>query len=254
MTADEPSTVRAGDDPRQTSPPGGLVSRETAPAAASHLFGARLEVAERYTDHLASTGVEWGLIGPREVPILWTRHVLNCAVLGELIPEASSVIDIGSGAGLPGLVLAIARPDLRLTLVEPLVRRAAWLTEVSADLGLDVRVVRARAEELVGAESAQVVTARAVAPLERLARWGLPLTVPGGELLAIKGRTAHEEVAAAGPALTRLGAEHVDVVLCGTDVLDQATTVVRVKVGAATGRGRPSRAARDGGRRGTRRR
>jgi 16S rRNA (guanine527-N7)-methyltransferase len=256
LSGDERTTMPGGDDSRETSPPGKTVSRETAPPVASDLFGDRLELARRYADHLATTGVEWGLIGPREVPILWTRHVLNCAVVGELIPEGSSVIDIGSGAGLPGLVLAIARPDLRLTLVEPLVRRTTWLDEVSSDLGLDVRVIRARAEEVVGVESAEVVTARAVAPLERLARWGLPLTQPGGELLAIKGRMAHEEVVAADPALRRLGAVDVDVVLCGTDVLDQATTVVRVRVGAGAGAGRPapSRGSRGGGRRGTRRR
>jgi 16S rRNA (guanine527-N7)-methyltransferase len=244
------------DDSRETPPSSATVSRETAPAAARQIFGDRLELAERYADHLASTGVEWGLIGPREVPIIWSRHILNCAVVGELIPSETSVIDVGSGAGLPGLVLAIARPDLQITLVEPLERRVAWLRDVAGELGVEVRVVRARAEELVGVESAQAVTARAVAPLERLARWGLPLTEPGGELLAIKGRSAQEEVQTSAHVLRRLGAEQIEVLTCGDTLVVPATTVVRVRVGTgARGRGatvlcgRPGGSRRDGGRR-----
>ena len=207
------------------------VPRETAPPGAGAIFTDRLGLAERFVEHLCTTGVERGLIGPRELPRIWSRHVLNCAVLQELLPERSEVIDVGSGAGLPGLALAIARPDLAVTLVEPLERRTVWLTEVIADLGLDVRVVRARGEELAGALAAEYVTARAVAPLERLADWGLPLVSPGGQLLAIKGRTAGDEVEGSRDYLLRVGAVAVDVVTCGDRVLDPATTVVRVRVG-----------------------
>ena len=195
------------------------------------MFKERLGLAERFVDHLCTTGLERGLIGPRELPRIWSRHVLNCAVLHELLPEGSSVIDVGSGAGLPGLALAIARPDLAVTLVEPLERRTTWLSEVVANLGLDVRVVRARGEELAGTLAAEYVTARAVAPLERLADWGLPLVAPGGQLLAIKGRTAQQEVETSRGHLLRAGAVAVDVVSCGGEVLDPATTVVRVRVG-----------------------
>lgn len=217
-----------------TSPARGHV--EPAPAAASTVFGARLPVAERFVEHLATTAVEWGLLGPRELPRLWNRHVLNCAVLAELVPEGVAVVDLGSGAGLPGIALAVARPDLRITLVEPLERRVAWLESVVADLGLDVVVRRARAEDLHGELAAPVVTARAVAPLRRLAEWGLPLVEPGGELLAIKGRTARDELDAARPALSRLGAAGADVVECGADLLQTPTTVVRVRVAVASGR------------------
>lgn len=223
---------------------------EPVPASASAVFGDRVDLAERYTRHLATTAVDWGLIGPRELPRLWTRHVLNCAVIGDLVPENTSVVDVGSGAGLPGIALAIARPDLDVLLVEPLERRVAWLEEVVADLGLSVRVRRARAEELVGEVRAPVVTARAVAALDRLARWGLPLTEPGGELLAIKGQSAPAELETSAPALRRLGATEWDVLRCGEGVLEVPTTVVRVRVGA--GGARPSRSMRSG--RGQRRR
>lgn len=195
------------------------------------VFPGRGDLARDFVGHLATTGVEWGLIGPREVPRLWTRHVLNCAVLGELVPQGASVIDVGSGAGLPGLAVAIARPDLRVTLVEPLERRTAWLSMVVDDLGLDVEVVRARAEEVRGTHSADVVTARAVAALDKLARWTVPLTVPGGQVLAIKGRSAADEVAAASKAFRRLGVVGHEVVQCGEAVLEQPTTVVRLTTG-----------------------
>ncbi|GAB4062275.1 16S rRNA (guanine(527)-N(7))-methyltransferase RsmG [Angustibacter speluncae] len=195
------------------------------------VFAGRGELATRFVGHLASTGVEWGLIGPREVPRLWTRHVLNCAVLGELVAQGASVLDVGSGAGLPGLAVAIARPDLRVILVEPLERRTAWLSMVVDDLGLDVEVVRARAEEVRGTHATDVVTARAVAALDKLARWTVPLTVPGGQVLAIKGRSAADEVAAASKAFRRLGVVGHEVVRCGEAVLEQPTTVVRLTTG-----------------------
>ena len=151
-----------------------------------------------------------GLIGPREAPRLWDRHLLNCAVLGEVVPRGVAVADVGSGAGLPGLVLAIARPDLRVTLVEPLLRRTRFLDEVVDLLGLQaqVEVLRGRAEELADGRTFDVVTARAVAPLERLARWCLPLVAPGGELVAMKGASAPAEVVEAGPDAAAAGLCH----------------------------------------------
>ena len=161
------------------------------------MFASRLPLAQRYAGWLADAGVVRGLIGPREVPRLWERHLLNCAVLEEAVPEGASVVDIGSGAGLPGLVLAIRRPDLRLTLVEPLLRRTTFLEEVVADLGLDrVEVVRARADELHGRRTFDVVTSRAVAPLEKLLAWSLPLCNEHGIVVALKGSSAAEEIAA----------------------------------------------------------
>jgi 16S rRNA (guanine527-N7)-methyltransferase len=158
---------------------------------------------------LVSSGVERGLIGPREAPRIWERHLLNCALVEGLVPPGAVVADIGSGAGLPGVVLAVARPDLTITLVEPLLRRVTWLEEVVRDLGLEhVTVHRARAEDLAGRLTVDVITARAVAALPRLATWCLPLLRPGGRLLAIKGERAIEELessrrelpAFAGPA------------------------------------------------------
>lgn len=174
---------------------------------------------------LATDGVERGLIGPREVPRLWDRHVLNCAVVVPRVPEHASVADVGSGAGLPGLVWAIARPDLHVTLIEPLLRRTVFLEEAVAALELDqVRVLRARAEDVD--ETFDVVTARAVAPLERLAAWCLPLVRPGGVLLALKGRTAKEEVASSRVSLHKMGA--TDIVVSSHGDLQIPTTVVEV--------------------------
>src|SRR5687768_3453683 len=164
--------------------------------AAERLFGSRLPMAQQFADLLATAGVVRGLIGPREAPRLWERHLLNCAAVAELISPAATVIDVGSGAGLPGIVLAVARPDISVILVEPLARRTAFLDEAVSLLGLadQVTVERGRAEEFVGRLSAEVVTARAVAPLDRLAGWCLPLTTLGGRLLALKGMTAADEV------------------------------------------------------------
>ena len=173
------------------------------PAEARAVFGPAVDAAAAYARLLATDGTVRGLIGPREVPRLWDRHLLNSAAIAPLVPARARVVDVGSGAGLPGIPLALARPDLTVALLEPLARRVAFLTECVDRLGLDrVTVVRGRAEEepirreLGGAD---VVTARAVAPLERLAGWCLPLLRPGGLLLAMKGSTAAEELAAAGP-------------------------------------------------------
>jgi 16S rRNA (guanine527-N7)-methyltransferase len=198
-------------------------------AVASRVFGDRLVLAERYAAILAGAGVERGLIGPREAPRLWERHLLNCAVVGELIEPGTRVLDVGSGAGLPGIVLAVARPDLEVTLLEPLARRAAFLAEVVAELGLSmVTVVRGRAEEHVASLEFPVVTARAVAPLDRLARWCLPLLEPEGRLLALKGASAADEIAEHATVVARLGGRDASVVMCGAGIVDQPTTVVRV--------------------------
>ena len=189
----------------------------------------------RYAELLATAGVERGLIGPREVPRLWDRHLLNCAVAVPLVPENADVIDVGSGAGLPGIVWAIVRSDITVTCLEPLQRRATFLEEAITELGLTgrVQVVRARAEDIVRGRGpvtslrARVVTARAVAPLERLAGWTVPLVQPGGELLALKGRSAAEEVEASRSVLERLGIVEVDIVEVGEGVVDPATIVVR---------------------------
>ena len=173
------------------------------PAVAGSVFGPAVDAAAEYARLLATEGTVRGLIGPREVPRLWERHLLNSAAIASLVPVGSRVVDVGSGAGLPGIPLALVRPDLTVTLLEPLARRVAFLTECVRRLALErVTVVRGRAEEgpirrqLGGAD---VVTARAVAPLDKLAGWCLPLLRPGGLLLAMKGSTAAAELAATGP-------------------------------------------------------
>jgi 16S rRNA (guanine527-N7)-methyltransferase len=208
------------------------VSRETPPApdVATGVFASALPVAERFADFLASAGTERGLIGPREVPRLWDRHLLNCAVLCDLMPAEATVCDIGSGAGLPGLVVAIRRSDLRVTLVEPLLRRTAFLEEAVELLGLtNVEVLRARAEALHGSREFDVVTSRAVAALDKLLGWSLPLVRRGGLLLAMKGASAAEELAGAGDVLERLGGHGPEIVHIGSDQLSVPTTVVRVE-------------------------
>lgn len=197
--------------------------------AAQKVFGDRLPVAQRYVHHLASSGIERGLIGPREVPRLWERHVLNCAVVQELIEQGATVADVGSGAGLPGLCLAIARPDLSLTLIEPLERRVIWLTEVVEDLGLEnVDIMRSRAEQAVGYVEADYVTARAVSALVGLLDITLPILRGTGQLLALKGRTATEEITKAKKKLNKYGARKTEILLAGEDLLEEPTTVVRV--------------------------
>lgn len=237
----------------------------SVPVVARRAFSSeRLPLAERYAELLATEGVVRGLIGPREAPRLWERHLLNCAVLGEWIPDGVTVCDVGTGAGLPGLVLAIARPDLRVTLVEPLLRRTTFLSEVVDELALShVEVVRGRAEALHGARRFDVVTSRAVAPLERLLQWSMPLVAPTGALVAMKGGSVTEEVAGARAALDALGCAEPEVRELGADLIDPATIAVRVawadpaavswplaSAGASQGPGR----GRGTGRRGNRRR
>lgn len=199
------------------------------PDAAVRVFGTGMPAAQRYADLLAGPGVERGLLGPREVDRLWERHILNSAAAGELLEPNETVVDIGSGAGLPGLPLAIARPDLRVTLVEPMLRRTEFLEMVTSELGITVGVVRGRAEDRVVRDAvggADAVTSRAVASLEKLTRWSLPLLRPGGRMLALKGERADDEVAECLSAMTRLGATGVRVVRCGAGYLDPPTTVV----------------------------
>jgi 16S rRNA (guanine527-N7)-methyltransferase len=191
-------------------------------------FGCATPAVEEYAGWLAGPGVERGLLGPREVDRIWSRHVLNCAVLEPWLPQASRVCDLGSGAGLPGLVLALVRPDLQVVLLEPLLRRDTFLREVVSALDLtQVTVVRARAEEYAHERPAHdVVVARAVAPIDRLAGWALPLLRPGGELLALKGATAATEVAAAAPTLDRLGVVDREVLTSGEGA--NVTHIVRL--------------------------
>jgi 16S rRNA (guanine527-N7)-methyltransferase len=214
-----------------TDGPGGTAQHHPAVprAAVEAVFGHATQTALRFAGHLAGSGVERGLIGPREVPRLWERHLLNCAVVETLVPEGAAVADVGSGAGLPGIALGIVRPDIAVTLVEPLQRRVSWLDEVLDDLALpNVRVERARAEELRGRRSFDVVTARAVAALPALGQWCLPLLEPGGLLLALKGRSAQQEAESAARDLERSGASGWEVVTCGDGVLEVPTTVVVV--------------------------
>ena len=195
-------------------------------------FGDRLPLARRYAEHLATTGVEWGLVGPREAPRVWDRHVLNCAVVADLVPPGARVLDIGSGAGLPGIPLALARPDLRVVLVEPLARRVEWLRTVLADLELPIEVERGRAEDTPIRrrwEGADVVTSRAVAPLHRLAAWCLPLVRPGGMMLAVKGMSAPAEVERDTRAVAASGGGVPRIETCGIGIVDPPSTVVVVE-------------------------
>ncbi len=205
------------------------------PAAAAEVFGAVLPQLAAYAALLVGPGVERGLLGPRETPRLWERHLLNCAGLSALIEDGQVVLDLGSGAGLPGLVLALQRPGVQVVLVESLQRRATFLSEAVESLGLrNTLVRRARAEELAGKLEVDVVTARAVAPVDRLAGWALPLLGRGGRLLALKGEQAAVELAAAGPVLHRLGAAASSMVEVGSVELGTHARIVVVERGTAT--------------------
>jgi 16S rRNA (guanine527-N7)-methyltransferase len=216
-----------------------------APPAAAGVFGDNFEKAQRYAGLLAGAGIERGLIGPGEVPRLWERHLLNCAALGELVEDGEHVADVGSGAGLPGIPLALARPPVRVTLIEPLLRRADFLREVAEELDLPITVVRGRAEDRsVRAEvgDVDVVTSRAVAALDKLSKWSIPLLRDGGRMLALKGERAEEEIVEHQRALGSLGAVDVKVVKCGVEYLTPPVTVVVARRGGRTGPA--SRAAR----------
>jgi 16S rRNA (guanine527-N7)-methyltransferase len=199
------------------------------PGAAVTLFGPAIGLAERFTSLLATHGVERGLIGPREVPRLWERHLLNCGALAELIPDEAEVVDIGSGAGLPGLVIAMLRPQVRMTLLEPMLRRTVFLGECAAELGLgNVTVCRGRAEDMAGVIRADIATSRAVAPLGRLAELSAGLVRPGGTILALKGDQAQSELDQAGTVLRRLGVRSAEVLRAGQGIVEPPATVVRI--------------------------
>lgn len=215
--------MAVGDDP-------GTVAVPAPPPAAVAHFGARMAGLEMYAAALASDGVVRGLIGPREVERLWERHLLNCAVLADGIPADSTVADVGSGAGLPGLVIALVRPDVRMTLIESLLRRTEFLGEMVERLGLDNVVVRRdRAEDCRDLRgSFDVVVARAVAPLTRLVPTTAPLLKPTGRLLAMKGETAQEEIDAARAVLRRAGLSHVVVRCFDAPYVDRPATAVEM--------------------------
>jgi 16S rRNA (guanine527-N7)-methyltransferase len=217
-------------------PPEGPIAVESRPLDAARVFGSELPTAERYVGLLAGPGVTRGLVGPHEAARLWTRHVLNSAALADLVPPDVEVVDLGSGAGLPGIPLHLARPDLRMTLLEPMARRVAFLAEVVAVLGIDVHVTRGRAEELTRA-SADVIVARAVAPLSKLVAMALPVLRPGGLLLALKGEGAATEIEAAESVLKRWPLATVTLATVPTGT--EPATVVKVALdgGESTGRG-----------------
>jgi len=219
---------------------------EAEPAAAATVFGERVGLARSYVAALATDGIVRGLIGPRESRRLWSRHVLNSAVVADLIESGARVVDIGSGAGLPGIPLAIARPDCRIDLVEPLERRAAFLREIVEMLELQhCRVVRGRAEDVVAeCGGSQVVTSRALAPLHRVAAWSAPLIIAGGWMLAMKGQSAAEELARDSHALTAVGLIDAEVATVGIGIVDPPTLVVRARRSAEPSRSSASRRRR----------
>jgi 16S rRNA (guanine527-N7)-methyltransferase len=219
------------------------VELASAPPAALSVFGNRATTAGQYAELLASAGVERGLIGPREADRLWERHLLNSAAVGELVPEGARVVDAGSGAGLPGIPLALARPDLQVTLVEPMLRRTEYLREVIERLDLPIEVIRGRIQDpgvVQRIGEVDAVVCRAVAALDKLIEWCLPVVVRGGRLLAIKGERAEEEVARLRQNWARIGAGNIEVVRCGRDYLDPPATVVVVEKNQPASR-RPTR-------------
>jgi 16S rRNA (guanine527-N7)-methyltransferase len=245
VTAESPSTAGTGGASGANGPHGPTslpLSPPPAPPAAAEIFGTRLAAADRYARLLAGPGVTRGLVGPHEIPRLWDRHLLNSAVVAELVPRPCSLVDLGSGAGLPGIVLALLLPDVSVTLLEPMQRRVVFLTECVTALGLaNATVLRGRAEDWAGKLAADAVTARAVAPLARLVPLALGLVRPGGIVLAVKGAGAEREVAAARRVLQRAGVREVAVVRAGRGKVDPAATVVRLTAGRrAGGRARPS--------------
>ncbi|OIH99617.1 MULTISPECIES: 16S rRNA (guanine(527)-N(7))-methyltransferase RsmG [unclassified Curtobacterium] len=204
---------------------------EAEPAAAVTLFGARIDLARSFTAELARRGEELGLIGPRELPQLWTRHILNSALLAPLLEARGRVADVGSGAGLPGLVLAIARPDVSFTLIEPMERRVDWLTSEAARLGLEnVTVLRARAEDVADDVVVDQVTARAVSALSKLIPLTVPLVRSGGQLILMKGARVDDEIEKARKVILRKRLSDVEVLELGEGVVDETTRVFRATV------------------------
>jgi 16S rRNA (guanine527-N7)-methyltransferase len=203
---------------------------EAEPATAAGVFGDRIDLARQYTADLARRGEELGLIGPLELPRLWSRHILNCGILAPLLRPGSTG-DVGSGAGLPGLVLAIARPDVQLVLIEPMERRVDWLLHESRELGLDnVTVVRARAEETRLDQPLDQVTARAVTALVKLIPVTAPLLRKGGEMIFMKGSRVDAEVEAAAKAIRKARLSKVEVLVLGEGIVPEVTRVFRATV------------------------
>ena len=209
---------------------GELLVDQVIPDAAKEIFGERIDVARRYAQWLETAGIQRGLIGPREIPRIWGRHILNSAVLGEVIEDGQRVIDVGSGAGLPGIPLAIARPRVKVQLLEPLLRRTKFLEEVVADLQLDnVEVHRGRAEEkpiIRELSGADVVTSRAVAPLGKLCALSLPLAKVGGAMKALKGSSVTEEIERDAQEINKAGGGSREVVELGAGLLEEPTFAV----------------------------
>jgi 16S rRNA (guanine527-N7)-methyltransferase len=204
--------------------------REQEPAVAAEIFGTRIGLARTFTDSLATFGEEYGLIGPLELPRLWSRHILNCAVVAPLL-RPGLVGDVGSGAGLPGIVLAIARPDIEFVLIEPMERRVKWLNDQVAELGLEnVTVVRDRAQDARIEKPLDQLTARAVSAFGKLIPMCAPLVRPGGELVLLKGANAAAEIAAADKAIRKFRLSHVKVVELGVGLLPETTRVIRATV------------------------
>ena len=203
------------------------VLTSTEQRAAETLFAEQLPAAQRYVQHLCTTGITHGLLGPREVPRMWSRHVLNSAVLAPELPSGGTVADVGAGAGLPGLALALARPDVDFTLIEPMERRVDWLDTVIRDLDLsNVQVIRSRAEDVSDEVMADVVTARAVSALKKLIPLTAPLLAEDGQLMLLKGRSARDEINAAAKQIKRARLSDPTVRLLGEGLLDELTTVV----------------------------
>jgi 16S rRNA (guanine527-N7)-methyltransferase len=203
---------------------------ELEPAVAEQIFGAGIKQARAYALALVEDADLLGLLGPREMPKLWTRHILNSAVVGELFEAGELVADVGSGAGLPGIPLAIARPDVRFVLIEPMERRANWLVEQVEALGLkNVQVERARAEEMPKG-SFDSVTARAVSALPKLLRLTVPLLKPGGRLVALKGSRAQDEIEESKPLQKKLKIKDFRIIHTGTGLLAEPTLVVQTRL------------------------
>nr|WP_201521071.1 16S rRNA (guanine(527)-N(7))-methyltransferase RsmG [Gulosibacter hominis] len=202
---------------------------EHRPAVATELFGDRVEIADQYANLLVRDGEKLGLIGPQEYPRLWTRHIINSALIAPLLN--GTVGDVGSGAGLPGIPLAIARPDLQFTLIEPMERRSEWLTQTIAELKLDnVTVIRARAEEIADQHAFHMVTARAVAAFSKLIPWTVPLVEYSGELVLLKGQNAEAEITKAAKLIRKYHLEDVRVEMVGEDFDTEPTRVIRATV------------------------
>ena len=200
---------------------------EAEPAAAVAIFGDQIDQARSFAQTLANDSDELGLLGPRELDKLWSRHILNSAVVAELVSPGDKVADVGSGAGLPGIPMAIARPDADFVLIEPMERRSSWMLEVVEDLGLkNVRILRSRAED-VTEQDFDIVTARAVAALDKLLKMCVPLLKPGGALIALKGSKAAEEIANSKKLEKKLGISSFEILVCGEKFLPEPTSVVK---------------------------